>query len=144
MKPLSFYFDNKSLYHLYLFQLAKHTQKTIQFDNIKYLETTLKMKRINVYSVSLRGRKIYIFGLDTKNGEVRHYVFTQVTNVIKIEDHTKFDLPNPDFVANFYSDSIDVFEGHTPKKVILKLNPKSENYLTKEYFHKSQKVIRNE
>jgi len=143
MEPVSFHLDNKSLYFLYLLQFAKNNRKTIQFEYIKYLESKPKIKFINVYSIIQRGRKLFVIGLDTQNGDTRHYIFTQITRVMKIDLESNYDLPNSEFNSNFYSDSIEAYEGFPSQKVVLRLSKTSETFLTKEYFHKSQKFYRD-
>jgi hypothetical protein len=139
MEPVSFHLDSKSLYYLYLFQCAKNNRKTIQFEYVKYLENEPKIKSLQVYAIIQRGRKLFVMGLDTQNGDVRHYIFTQITKVIKIDLESNYDLPDSEFISNFYSDSIEAYEGVPSQKVVLKLSKNSETFLTKEYFHKSQK-----
>jgi len=143
MEPVSFHLDSKSLYYLYLFQCAKNNRKTIQFEYVKYLENEPKIKSLQVYAIIQRGRKLFVMGLDTQNGDVRHYIFTQITKVIKIDLESNYDLPDSEFISNFYSDSIEAYEGVPSQKVVLKLSKNSETFLTKEYFHKSQKHYRD-
>ncbi|MBK6604935.1 MAG: WYL domain-containing protein [Leptospiraceae bacterium] len=143
MEPVSFHLDSKSLYYLYLFQCAKNNRKTIHFEYVKYLENEPKIKSLQVYAIIQRGRKLFVMGLDTQNGDVRHYIFTQITKVIKIDLESNYDLPDSEFISNFYSDSIEAYEGVPSQKVVLKLSKNSETFLKKEYFHKSQKFYRD-
>ena len=143
MEPVSHHLDSKSLYFLYLFQCAKSNRKTIQFEYVKYLETKPKIKFLNVYAIVQRGRKLFVIGLDTQNGDVRHYICTQITKVIRIDLESNYDLPDPKLISNFYSDSIEAYEGVSSQKVVLRLSKNSETFLTKEYFHKSQKFYRD-
>lgn len=143
-EPIPFQMHKKSLYYLFLFQYVKQARKSIEFTYINLNKSELKTKKIQVYGMKIRGRKLFLIGYDLVLQDVRHYIFTQIQDIIKIYDKETYNLPNKEFMDNFYKDSIECFEGTKSQKVILGFTKESEVYILKEYLHNSQKFYRDE
>ena len=144
LESLPFQLESDSLYKLFIFNDARERNKPVEFTYIKYLENTVKKKRIQVYSILLRGRKLFILGKDLNAGDIRHYIFTQVREILQVDEETDLAAISEKSFQDLYKDSLEAFEGLSSRKVVLRFSKEAEIYIQKEYFHSSQRFFRNE
>jgi hypothetical protein len=136
--------DTNSLYKLFLLKQAMQKGYAIELEYTKYREDVVKFKKLQIYSIVLRGRKLFIVAKDLNINEVRHYIFTQIGKILKLDDSKQLEPPLKNSFLDFYKDSLESFEGTLTRKVLIRFIKEAEIFIQKEFFHSSQKFYKNE